>query len=264
MQRETFLANPLLLTDLDKDAKAKAKPADVTKGFNRLAASPSTGHNRESWITILTRIATRTSLDLIIGSETGTASETLQLRKNRPFELANGIRQTLMNYVTENFRARIDVAILWLNEEWYTERVMQNARDAAKRQSDADDLPTYYYWTTRLFDAMSTYLDIRDGKILIRFVSEVPAINWTMLQTLRKVADDPERVQMTINALLYLIMFRPPVKNMALDAVEEMWRENSDAKGPAAKILSKHRPHVLEAERKQEEAPAVAEVKQEA
>jgi symplekin len=158
-------------------------------------------------------------------------------KDDRAFDLANGIRQALMNYIMENFRARIDVAIMWLSEEWYSERVAQ---------SDGNSLTTYWHWTLRLFDSMTTYFDIRDGKILIRFLSEVPAINRDMLRLTKKIAEDPDRVQLTVNALLYLIMFRPPVRESAIDTVAELWQENQDAKPAAAKILAKYRPAIIE------------------
>lgn len=165
------------------------------------------------------------------------------VKNGRTFNLANGIRQALMNYIMENFRVRIDIAIMWLNEEWYSERVQDKFRQGKNGTSGQS---TYWDWTLKLFDAMSTYFDIRDGKILIRFLSEVPAVNRDMLNRAKKIAEDPDRVQITVNALLYLIMMRPPVRGIAIDCIEEMWRENEDARPAAQKILAKHRPAVLQ------------------
>lgn len=43
-------------------------------------------------------------------------------------------------------------------------------------------------------------------------------------------------------------MFKPPVKESGLDALEDMWRNYSDAKVAAAKVLAKFRPNVLHSE----------------
>jgi symplekin len=211
---------------------------EVEKGFNRLAASSLRGHDREGWLTLLTRLATRSSFrPETVSGATPEYNGSITRKDDRAFDISNGIRQALMNYIMENFRARIDVAIMWLSEEWYSERVAQ---------SNDNSLTTYWHWTIRLFDAMTTYFDIRDGKILIRFLSEVPAINRDMLRLTKKIAEDPDRVQLTVNALLYLIMFRPPVREAAIDTVAELWQENQDAKPAAAKILARYRPAVVE------------------
>ena len=56
----------------------------------------------------------------------------------------------------------------------------------------------------------------------------------------------PGAIRGSTQALLYLIMLKPPARDAAVDCAEDMWRTNSDAKAAAAKILSKWRPGVLE------------------
>lgn len=46
----------------------------------------------------------------------------------------------------------------------------------------------------------------------------------------------------------YLVMLKPPMREMGLDALEDLWRNYSDAKGAAAKVLTRWRPHVLQEE----------------
>jgi symplekin len=54
---------------------------------------------------------------------------------------------------------------------------------------------------------------------------------------------------------MYLTMFRPPAREASLDCLEGMWRENADARGPAARILVRWRPDVIKKE--EEDAGAV-------
>lgn len=234
------------LSELDREARLKGKPASTEHGFNRLATVSGSGHDREGWITLMTRIATRASLDPE-GAENNVKTEGgegTMTKKGRAQGVSDGIREQLLNYVLEAFRARIDVAIAWLNEEWYSDVLAQ------KDQPDGETgyLPHYWHWTLRLFDAMIPYFDVKDGRVLIRFLSEIPAINRDVLQRVKKVAEDPERVGISTNALLYLVMFRPPVRELALDCAVEMWQENRDAKSAVKKILVKFRPMVLEGE----------------
>jgi symplekin len=233
------------LANLDRETKPKSRQAHE-HGFNRLAAV-SASHDREGWITLVTRLATRASFDL--GEKNGVKKENQDRslsRKGQVFNLSAGIREGLLNYVMESFRSRMEVAIIWLNEEWYSDRLQQKQNQAEGEHVGDDDLPNYWFWTLRLLDGMMPYFDVKDGRILIRLLSEVPAINREVLNRVRKIAEDPERVAISTNALLYLIMFKPPVRELAIDCVEQMWRENSDAKTSARKILVKWRPAVLE------------------
>ncbi|KAK0901432.1 hypothetical protein LTR02_008629 [Friedmanniomyces endolithicus] len=250
------------LAELDKSVKAKgAKKRDgETKGFNRLA-STGIGQDRDGWVALLIRLATRSTFDLNDGDEeegfVKQEHDDRALTKRggaaQPFDLASAIRHTLLNYVMEDFRRRIDVAIAWLNEEWYSDRLAYLSRHATQdpshqtRPTMSSDLPNYTRSCLLTLDTLTTYLDDRakDGRLLIRFLSEIPEIDSQILSRVAKIADDPERVQMACQALLYLIMFRPPVRGLAVDAAEGLWGGNEDARVGVGKILAKWRPEVL-------------------
>ncbi len=221
-------------------------------GLNRLAASTN---DRDAWVTMLTRLVTRApcGLDDLVKAETVVEDEK-SLVKNDPdaFQpdidtpsLANGIRQTLYLYVLEDFRSRLNVAISWLNEEWYNDRLgaKESASPITSQQSP------YCIWTLRLLDALLPYLDARDNRLLIRFLSEIPAINVDILERIKSLAKDPERVSMCIMALQYLILMRPPVREAVIDTVESIWRDEEEyreANAAARKVLGKWRPAALE------------------
>ena len=218
-------------------------------GLNRLAAS---SNDREAWATMLIRIATRApaGLDNLISQLEAEAGEESSTPVKRESELdtpsiANGVRQTLFQYIIEDFRARINLAISWLNEEWYVERL---AAKADETYSPNTHLPIYKHFTTTFLRTILPYLDARanvDTRLLIRFLSEIPFIPDAVLALVASLADDPERVSMTIMALQYLIMLRPPVRDATLDVVEGLWRGNSEAKVGATKILMRWRPNLL-------------------
>lgn len=227
-------------------------------GVNRLAAS---ANDRDAWLTMLTRLATRApcGLDNLVEGETGIIDEASPM-KNDPdaFQpdidgpsLANGIRQTLYLYVLEDFRSRLNVAISWLNEEWYNDRLRANNIAPPSNPQKA----SYSMWTLRLLDALLPYLDARDSRLLIRFLSEIPAINVDILERVKSLAKDPERVNMCIMALQYLILMRPPVRKSVVDTVESIWRDEDqyrEANAAARKVLGKWRPGILDQDSKVE------------
>ncbi|KAK4540031.1 hypothetical protein LTR36_009847 [Oleoguttula mirabilis] len=268
------------LAELDRETKGKsggkkAGDGDVKKGFNRLsaAAAAAGGQDREGWLTLVIRLATRATfgLDGPEGDEEeemkmkveGEGDESALMRHGQQgFELANGIREALVTYVVDDFRRRIDVAIAWLSEEWYADRLALQSRRQSNDSSDDDGdddtarpkpagavpitaLPNYHHWSLRMLETLSPYLDVKDGRHLIRFLSEIPQISREHLDVVRLIANDPERVGLASQALLYLIMLRPPVREMAIDTAEELWRGNEDARGPVGKILGRWRPGVL-------------------
>lgn len=166
-------------------------------GLNRLAAS---NYDREAWITVITRLATRASAGLDLDTDGIVKSEdTNGFGVTKPISLSDGIRETLYLYVVEDFRARISIAIAWLNEEWYNDRIqIQQQPDSAPNH--AQTTQHYERWVLKVLDGIVPYLDAKD-KVLIRFLSEIPGINGAVLERVKGLARDPERVGLAVNAL---------------------------------------------------------------
>jgi symplekin len=203
---------------------------------------------------MMTRLATRApaGLDEVFKHVQGEADSDQAMVKSeiapdtdRP-SLAIQIRQILYMYIVDNFRPRLNVAISWLNEEWYADKLHAEIDDRY------ENLPNYYSWTTKLLDNLLPYLDVKDSKLLIRFMSEIPAINGDILDRVKSLARDPERVSMCMVALQYLLMFRPPIRSLVIETVASLWRDSdfSEAKSAASKVLSKWKPEVLKEEQK--------------
>lgn len=213
-------------------------------GMNRLAAS---AHDRDAWITIITRLATRTVAELEVptgGVKTEAKSVTL-------VTLSNTIREHLFAYVLEDFRKRIDIAVAWLCEEWYNDKIQQIQNPETETH--------YEKWAMRVLDGIVPYLDKGD-KVLTRFLGEIPGLTSEVLERVKNLCRDPSMVNLACTSLLYLIMLRPPVRAIAIDAVEDIWHTckslpqdpfdagkltpytDDDAKPIAAKTLTKWRP----------------------
>ncbi|KAI4237193.1 MAG: hypothetical protein L6R40_005971 [Gallowayella cf. fulva] len=259
-----------MMSVLEESSAAKRQKP----GLNRLAGSK---YDRDAWMTVITRLATRASAGLDEDEEDTTDNEKdgskgAIARQTPTPSLSDGIRETLWKYIIEDFRARIPIAISWLNEEWFNDRIQflnHDRQDIGKRQ------PRQHYekWMLKILDSILPFLDAKD-KVLIRFLSEIPALDKRVLDRVKGLARDPERVTLAVNALYYLTLVRPPVRETCIDALEDLWRSllvlsrtsanipllsDDDAKAPAAKLLKKLRPEVLKEASPKAEPPPPAE-----
>ncbi|KAH8433658.1 RNA-processing protein PTA1 [Aspergillus melleus] len=202
-------------------------------GFARLAGST---FDRDAWVTLLTRLATRSPAGLEVQGKKEDAS------KKKP-TISDSIRETLYRYILEDFRARVNVGIMWVNEEWYNDRVQMKFAASQRTEDDETSVPLHYdHWVLRLLDGILPYLDSRDTKIFIRFLSEIPEVTIPITQRVASLAKDPERVNLCVHSLQYLILFRPPAREMCLSTLEEVYQTYEESRPAAGKVLAKWRP----------------------
>jgi symplekin len=227
-----------MLSSVDEAARTK-----VTKsGFNRLAA---TDYGRDAWVTILSRVATRANAGLG-DSESGVKDEFAVKSDRTGLSIGDSVREGLYNYIIHDWKKRIDVAISWLNEEWYNDNVLAQSSENSLKNGHATNRfeGNYQRCALRMFDGILGFIEHTD-KILLRFLSEIPALDHDILSRLKIMARDPERIDLACSALQYLYMFRPPVRTIVVDTLVEMWQENDRAKPSARKLLLRWRPEVL-------------------
>ena len=180
---------------LDEPTKAQ-KP-----GLHRLAGS---NYDREAWITVITRLATRASAGL--SDPDDDAEDDVKIENGiialaKRHDLSDGIRETLWKYIIEDFRVRIPIAISWLNEEWYNDRIQALSVDGMEQNgASASAQQNYEKWVLKVLDGIVPYLDAKD-KVLIRFLSEIPSVNELVLERVKGLARDPERVALAVNAI---------------------------------------------------------------
>ncbi|KKK24570.1 hypothetical protein P175DRAFT_0512974 [Aspergillus ochraceoroseus IBT 24754] len=206
-------------------------------GFSRLAGST---FDRDAWVTLLVRLATRAPAGLEAG---GQKTESDMSARKRP-TISDSIRETLYRHILEDFRARVNVGISWLNEEWYNDRIQMKLTASQRTEEDEEvSVPLHYdKWALRLLDGFLPYLDSRDTKIFIRFLSEIPEVTIPITKRIASLAKDPERVNLCVQSLMYLIMFRPPAREICLNALEEVYETYEESRPSAGKVLAKWRP----------------------
>ncbi|KAL4888682.1 hypothetical protein BDV59DRAFT_188151 [Aspergillus ambiguus] len=242
----------MLATSEVAPASAKGKGQQQHLGFARLAGST---FDRDAWVTVLTRLATRAPAGL---EADGKKSADDASRKPA---IADSIRETLYRYILEDFRGRVNVGIMWLNEEWYNDRV-QMKFVATHVEDEEPSVPLHYdHWALKLLDGFLPYLDSRDMKIFIRFLSEIPEVTIPITKRVASLAKDPERVNLCVQSLLYLIMFRPPAREICLNALEDVYQTYEESRPSAGKILARWRPQKTEEQQQQQQQqqqPALA------
>jgi symplekin len=163
------------------------------KGFARLAGGSL--DSKEAWITMLVRMATRAPAKL------EAAAGEIRMSDGRP-TISNYIRELLYRHVLEDFRSRINIAIMWLNEEWYNDRMQMQAVASQREKSEEVSVPLHYdTWVLQVLGGILPYLDARDIKILIRFLSEVPEVTLPIIGRVQTLARDPERINLCVQAL---------------------------------------------------------------
>ena len=231
------------------NAEIKPNIKRAQPGINRLAAST---FDRDGWITVISRLATRCCSDLVdkiaeIEQEMGIATGP----NTWPAHIRDEIRSLLFQYIMEDFRARLDPAIRWLNEEWYYES-MKNWPKGQKyipfqKNQIKPPTPVYDSLALKLLDSICPFLDAKDMKWLIRFLAEIPTLNAAHLDRVKALARDPERVDLTVKSLTYIVMYKLPARELCMDVIEDLWRNNADAKAGAERLLKKYRPGVLPA-----------------
>ena len=171
-------------------------------GLNRLAGST---YDREAWVTLIVRLATRASAGL--QAEDGEKQiDEKALAKGEDLSVAMGdqIRDKLWRYILEDFRGRMPIAIFWLNEEWFNDKMEQKMHELQRSKDDNFHPPKQYYekWVLKVFDSIEPYLDVKEQKILIRFLSEIPVVSEGLLGSVKNLARDPERVDLTIKSIV--------------------------------------------------------------
>ena len=159
-------------------------------GLNRISWNP---HDRDGYLLVMLRIATRATAVLDDGA---VKSEGYGSPKNA-YNVANGIRDGLFKYIMDDFRRRMDVAIKWLSEEWISEKMMSEQQITGASPPQQRYFDVYF----RLSDAILPFLDAGDRKILPKFLAEPPELHKKVLDDVKRLAKDPERVTMVVAAL---------------------------------------------------------------
>ncbi|ORY28819.1 Symplekin tight junction protein C terminal-domain-containing protein [Naematelia encephala] len=149
---------------------------DIGDGI-RLAVQP-----KEIWMLLLARLTTR-----------GAGAE--------------GKRKAVIDFVMADFTNRLKFASVWLNEEWYNDKLFATSN-----------------YPTHLESILSTYLASTDSKdkALSAFLSSLPELSPSVITSLESLCLDTSNSLIGFVALQDLVDSRPPVRPTALALLLEL------------------------------------------
>lgn len=228
----------------------------VNKELTKVAIS---SWKKNAWLVILTRLATRgmRSVDSIDPS----------VDNDKSGELSDMIRLAIFDFFLENIHSRIDLIIEWLNEEWYSERVFNEAQvknqikqellekyeDDKDEMTDLNELinqqletktiktPIYNIWAGKVLDSIIPFLEANDRKIFIRLLSDLPYLDEELVLRIKSLCFDPVRIKLGFLSLQFLIMYRPPIKSTCINILKDLANsDQQDLKDEASQLLAKY------------------------
>src|SRR5690606_10025285 len=100
------------------------------------------------------------------------------------------------NFVSVDWRARLDVIVAWLNEEWYNDYLMAKTEEGQGRQ------PQYPIWMSKVMHAIFPYLEAKD-KTFLRILSEIPVLDAEVFSQIKILCLDPDRVTLGFLIITY-------------------------------------------------------------
>ncbi|ODV82069.1 uncharacterized protein CANTADRAFT_43976 [Suhomyces tanzawaensis NRRL Y-17324] len=238
------------------------KVGDAEEGINKeLTKTAINSWKKDSWLVLLTRLATRGMRSAVLQEdEDNEAEKSPDAKANE--EMSDMIRTAIFDYFLDNIHSRIDLIIEWLNEEWYSEKVFNEeiqirkakAQKAVKQEASDDaivdtppvetakvETPIYNKWAGKVLDSMIPFLEPNDRKIFIRLLSDLPYLNEDLVGRIKSLCLDPVRIKIGFLSLQFLIMYRPPVKDVCLKILTQLSEsDQDDLREEAKKLLAKY------------------------
>ena len=212
----TASASPMVLAKIKSKLLHAAVDRICAVGMSAAAAVQAGGGDKELWIQLISRLVTRGLPQPGQERDDGTDAdgtpapvpeeeEDEGIRKEK-----ERIRKQIYDFVTADLGERIELARLWLNEEWYTESLTRRRRrrkspaDSATATEPADgdgaevhsasakDTP-YARWLRQLLDYISSnaVIDKEKGTNFTQFVVDLPEIPKAELGRLARMCEEP-------------------------------------------------------------------------
>jgi symplekin len=160
-----------------------------------------TDWDKDTWITLLSRLSSRG----------------LHPPDSDPSPMVQLLRERLFEYVMTNFREHMDLITQWLTEEWYSDTLSSSQN--------------YVKWSTRIYDNILPFIEVKDSKLFIRFLGDLPELTPQQIHKLRSLCLDPERQKLGFAALKYLLLLRPPTRKECIAVAGDLYENRRSCPG---------------------------------
>lgn len=170
----TYASSPAALAKLKSTLLHAAVDRICAVGASSGAAMQAGGGDKDLWIQLISRLVTR-------GLTADTPEDETEVMKREK----DSIRKQLFDFVTADLSERIELARLWLNEEWYTEKASKTSAAAAGQSA-------YATWLHLLLDQISSSsIDKEKGTSFTQFLIDLPEIPKEEVARLAKMCEEP-------------------------------------------------------------------------
>ncbi|GMM27424.1 RNA-processing protein [Martiniozyma asiatica (nom. inval.)] len=125
----------------------------------------------------------------------------------------NQVRDKLFQFIITDWKGNLGDLVSWLSEEWFVAQQDQEQQQEQPIKLENTITADYYtHYATSIMKHILTTIDISDRQPFIRLLSSLPNLK-NILPQLKTLLLDPMRFKVGFQSLLFLIMFRPPVRN---------------------------------------------------
>ncbi|KDQ18951.1 hypothetical protein BOTBODRAFT_28429 [Botryobasidium botryosum FD-172 SS1] len=198
----------------------------------------------EMWMLLLVRMITRgpekapESLkveDSDMDGDDGAAARSLDTRGVGRVSDRDA-RQMLCDYVLADFSARVRLATVWMNEEWYNDRI--------RSASDPSWVNNYDIWLQRLLIGYQESSDAKD-KTFTQFLIDLPSIPLSVLTMLQDLSTRTDQMRVGFATLSELVSLRPPLRPAAMKILLDLTTHPAEiTRGAAIRTVRRWVPNV--------------------
>jgi symplekin len=178
-------------------------PTGKAPGLGSLAIAE---WDKEAWMVLLTRLSARA----LSGPSRGDEGP-----------LPNLLRERVFEYIMSNFREHMDLIIAWLTEEWYNDKLTFQELSGNKGEV------VYAKWAMRILDNILPFIEMKDSKIFLRFLGDLPLLMGGMVTKLGVLCLDPERIKLGFAGIKYLLLLRPPVRTDCINLLVDLYKNRT-------------------------------------
>ncbi|KAL5492454.1 hypothetical protein ACEPAI_3901 [Sanghuangporus weigelae] len=187
---------------------------------------------QDLWMLLLVRMITRVNPE---DEESKTEGDNAENERRESMEVDKAprrerIRQVLFDYILTDFPSREWLAVTWMNEEWYNDKI--------KSSREPDWYPIYPLWVQKLVNAYEPMIDAKD-RTLSKFLLDIPFIPQEVLNLLRDLCVEHDRMQVGFITLREFVIQRVPLRAQAMKTLLDLTTHSDKVTRGAAIITVK-------------------------
>ncbi|KAG9312974.1 Symplekin tight junction protein C terminal-domain-containing protein [Chiua virens] len=167
------------------------------------------------WMLVMIRMITRVTEPAADPTQNGDKSAEEEEQSADFSSRQDKLRQVLCDYIMMDFPSRLRLATAWMNEEWYNDRI--------KMGDGSNSRPNYDSWLNQLVSSYQTILESKaegkpdnKDKAFAKFLLDLPSIPSDVLDLLRDLSVDPEKMHVGFTSLREFVLERPSLRLEAL------------------------------------------------